>query len=86
MKGKNQTPVPKVSSKKKPEIDYDNQKPAEEHLESGHSKGISPSNKSISKEIQTTKEAQENREKKLKKGHDSLDIQSGSEGKAKKKK
>ncbi|WP_277013637.1 hypothetical protein [Flavobacterium lindanitolerans] len=86
MKGKNQTPVSKVSSKKKPEIDYDNQKPAEEHLESGHSKGISPSSKETSKDIKTTKEAQEKREKNLERGHDSLDIPSGSEGKAKRKK
>lgn len=48
--------------------------PAIEHLETGHAEGVSPENDPISDDVKTTFQAQQEREKKLDKGHDSMDI------------
>jgi len=85
MKDKNQTPVPKVSSGEAPDK-KSKAGPAIEHLESGISEGISPGNQKISDRAKTTTQAQEERERNLEEGSDSLKINSGKEGQPSRKK
>lgn len=84
MKDKDQTPVPKVSSDEAPDK-KSKAEPTIEHLESGISEGISPDNKKRADHAKTTTQAQEQRERNLEKGSDSLKINSGKEGQATKK-
>lgn len=85
MADRNQTPAPKVSSKGEYEEKGPRKMPATEHLESGYTTGINPENEVISDTIQrTTAQQQEERERNIKKGGDSLDIPSGMEGEGRK--
>jgi len=76
MASKNQTPAPKVSSESKQKIKGQRKEPAVEHLETGPQQGVTRENVEALDDLKTTAQKQEEREKRLKYGHDSLDIPS----------
>jgi len=74
MASKNQTPAPKVSSESRQGNKGQRKEPAVEHLETGAGHGISRENDAAVEDLKTTSQKQEEREKRIKNGHDSLDI------------
>jgi len=83
MASKNQTPAPKVSSESKQHIKGQRKELAIEHLETGQQQGVTRENVDAVEDMKTTSQKQEEREKRLKDGHESLDIPSGNEGEGK---